>query len=122
MYIMKKPTDEYQGKKRRESINNAIEIVDDILAGKKDVVQGAKEVFYDALGEYDFQKETKKFIYDSVGLAKAYGLLDTCIDLSESDHRWHKRKTNEQLFEETEAMLLRELKAWHISLAHPQER
>ena len=111
--VMNRPkVDEDQDSKRQEAIDNARVIVAEIMDGKKDVVHGAKEVFYDALIEYDFPAETKKYVYDSIGLEKAYGLLDACMDLSDADHGWHKRKTNEQLLEEARTMLFEELKQW----------
>jgi hypothetical protein len=34
------------------------------------------------------------------------------MDLPNTDHRWQKRKTNEQLLEEARAMLFEELEEW----------
>ena len=97
---------------RQQAISDAVMIVDDILSDKKDIELGAKELFWIALDSYDFVSETKKYIYDSIGLAKAYGLLDACIDLRDADYSWQKGKTNKQLLDEARGELLKELKAW----------
>lgn len=97
---------------RQRAIDEAVAVVDDILSGKKDIELGAKEIFWTALDSYDFASETKKYVYDSIGLEKAYGLLDACIDLRDADYPWQKGKTNEQLHDEARDELLKALKKW----------
>ncbi len=97
---------------RQAAIDYAVLITDRILLGDEDVITGARGIFYTALGEYPFEKESKKYAYDSIGLAKIYGLLDTYSDISEADIPWRKEKTNQELMDEVRAELLVELKKW----------
>ncbi len=107
---------------RQRAISEAVAVVDDILSGKKDIELGAKEIFWTALDSYDFASETKKYVYDSIGLEKAYGLLDTCDDLRDADYPWQKRKTNEQLLGEVRDELLKELKTWRGKYRNEQAK
>lgn len=100
--------------KRQAAIEKAYVIVDEITAGKRDVVEGAKALFWSAFDEYDFTTETKKYVYDSIGLEKAYGLLDSCTELPDADHQWQKNKTNDELLIEARTGLLNELTAWRL--------
>lgn len=99
--------------KRQEVLDEASLLIDEILAGKEDVELGANKLFFNILGQYDFNAEIKKYVYDSIGLERAYGLLDTCMDLRDSDHQWEKKRSNEQLLEEVRIELFEQLQQWH---------
>ena len=98
--------------KRQTAIEYALAIVDEILAGEKDIISGTKEIIDNAIGSYDFYSESKLHSYDSIYFEKAYGLFDTFEELSNADHAWQKDKTNEQLMEEIKSELREELKKW----------
>ena len=97
---------------RQAAIQRACSIADEIVAGRRNVIEGAKELFWEALDDYDFAAEAKKYIYDSIGLEKAYGLLDTYSDLQDAEYQWQKDKTNEELLAEVRTELLDELSTW----------
>ena len=98
--------------KRQAALDYALIITDQILTGDEDIITGTRRIFTIALAEYPFEKETRKYVYDSIGLEKIYGLLDTYSDISEADIPWHKEKTNRELMDEVRAELLVELKKW----------
>ena len=98
--------------KRQVALDYALIIAGQILTGDEDTITGTRSIFTIALGEYPFEKETRKYVYDSIGLEKIYGLLDTYSDISEADIPWRKEKTNQELMDEVRAELLVELKKW----------
>lgn len=98
--------------KREAAIEYALTIVDEILAGEKEIISGSRELVYKAIGAYDFYSESKQYSYDSIGFEKAYGLFDTFEELNKADKPWQKEKTNEELMEEAKAELLEELRKW----------
>ena len=97
---------------REAAVGYAVLITDQILSGDEDVIIGARNIFNIALHNFPFEKETKKYIYDSIGLAKIYGLLDIYDDVRDADRPWKKDRTNEQLMDGVKAELLAELKRW----------
>jgi len=98
--------------KRVAAIEYALALVDEILDGKRDVIQGTREIMYNAIASYDFFSETKKYCYDSIGLDKVYVLLDTLDEISGGDWSWLPEKTNIQVMTETKAELFIELEKW----------
>jgi hypothetical protein len=98
--------------RREAALQYAFGIVDDILAGNRDVFEGTSEIRYAAIDSFDFFEETKEYYYDSVGFEKAYGLFVTIDELSDAISPWKEGKTNEQLISETREELLQELKRW----------
>lgn len=98
--------------KRQAAIEYAFAIVDEILEGKKDVIDGTREIRYKAIDSYDFFSESKQYCYDSIGFESAYGLFDSYEELSNADRPWQAEKTNEQLMKETKVELLGELENW----------
>src|SRR5690606_18407238 len=98
--------------KRQAALEFATAIVEEILEGKKDVISGTREIHSDAISSYDFFSENKRYCYDSIGFERAYGLLNTCDDLSGAVEPWSKEKSNQELLAETRAELLEELKKW----------
>ena len=99
--------------KRKASIELASAILDEILLGEKDLIEGLREIKYQALDSYDFFKENKEYCYDSIGFEKIYGLYDSFEDLSIADSPWHLIKSNKQLMEELKEKLFSELKIWN---------
>ena len=96
--------------KRQAAINYSLAIVEEILEGKKDVIEGTREIRYKAIGSYDFFSESKQYCYDSIGFETAYGVFDTYDELSTADRPWQTEKTNEQLMSEVKQQLIEELK------------
>jgi hypothetical protein len=98
--------------KRQAAIEYSLAIVDEILDGQKNIIYGTYEIYNKALGSYNFDSEFKRYRYDSINFAKAYGLYWTYDDLSNSDYPWQAGKTNEQLMEEVKEELFAELKVF----------
>ena len=98
--------------KREAAIEYALAIVDEILAGEKDVISGTSEILNNAIGSYDFHSESKQYSYDSIELQGVYGLFDTYEELSSADTPLQKHKTNKELMEELKVELLEELRKW----------
>lgn len=97
---------------RRAALVIANSIVEDILSEKIDVITGVRLLQQQALYKYDFHSESKEYVYDSIGFAKAYGIYDTYCELSASDYPWQKGKTNAELLAEVKGDLLVALKDW----------
>lgn len=97
---------------RQAAIEYAMVIVDEILEGKKDVIEGTREIYSNAIGSYDFFSENKDYCYDSIGFELVYGLYVTYYDLEEADIPWQPDKSNQILMEETKIELLEELRNW----------
>lgn len=98
--------------KRKAALIAAQSIVEDILSKKIDVVAGVTLLQQQALDKYDFHSESKQFVYDSIGFAKAYGIYDTHCELSASDHPWQEGKTNAERLVKVKQDLLVALKDW----------
>lgn len=98
--------------RRQAALEYALAIVDEILEGEKEIIQGTKEICSNAIGSYDFFSETKDICFDSIGFEAVYGLSVTYSDLVEADHSWDTLKTNKQLMIEVETELFDELKKW----------
>jgi len=98
--------------RRQAAIEYAFGIVDEILLGKKDLINGMKEIYQSAISSYDFESETKNYVYDSISFETAYGLFVTHEELMQADRPWQIEKTNEQLMVETKTELFEELKKW----------
>ena len=98
--------------RRKAALEYAIAIVDEILEGKKEIIQGTKEINCNAIDSFDFNSENKKYCFDSIGFEAIYGLFVTHNDLLEADYSWKMFKTNKQLMIEVKAELLVELKKW----------
>ena len=102
--------------RRQAAIEYALALVDEIIKGNIEVIDGTREIRYKAIDSYDFFSESKQYCYDSIGFEKAYGLFDTFDELSVADTPWQTDKTNEQLMQETKIELLEELKRWRDKL------
>ena len=98
--------------RRQAALEYALAVVDEILKGEKEIIQGTKEIRCNAIDSFDFYSDNKEYCYDSIGFEAIYGLFVTYYDLLETDHPWDKLKTNEQLMIEVKAELLDELKKW----------
>ena len=98
--------------RRQAALEYALAIVDEILEGEKEIIQGTMEISYNAIDSFDFYSDNKKYCYDSIGFEAIYGLFVTYNDLLDADHPWQKFKTNKQLMVEVKTELLDELKIW----------
>jgi len=98
--------------KRKAALEYASALIDEILEGHNEIIQGTKEIFHNAIDSYDFFSENKAFCYDSIGFEAVYGLFVTYNDLLEADYRWQIGKTNKQLMERVKGELWEELKKW----------
>jgi hypothetical protein len=98
--------------KRQAAIEYAYGVIDEILSGQKEIITGTQEVSSQALASYEFSSESEKYVFENIGFAKAYGLLDTFDELKHADHPWHETKSNAELMAEVKQLLLEELKIW----------
>jgi hypothetical protein len=99
--------------KRNAALQYITGIVQDILNGKKDLIEGLTEIKSNALDSYDFFSETKKYVYDSIGFETIYGLYDTYDDLLNPLCKWDFKKSIETRKSETRTELIVELKKWN---------
>jgi len=60
--------------KRKAALIYSDAILDEITSGTKNIIEGINEIKNDTLGNYDFYSESVKFVYDSIGFEKIYGL------------------------------------------------
>jgi hypothetical protein len=99
-------------KKRDAALLYSNGIMDEILNEEKDVIDGVYEIKNFAIDSYDFRTETKKYLFDSIGFEKAYGLFVEYYDLKDS----FANESNQNLMTETKAELLVEIKNWKLKL------
>ena len=99
-------------KPREAALEYALAIVEEIEEGKKEIIDGVKEIRYNSIDSYDFFGETEKYCYDSIGFEKVYGLFVNYEDLSDAEYRWQKNKTNDQLMNEVKNDLFEEIIKW----------
>lgn len=67
--------------KRQAALVYALAIVNEIIDGTKDLIDGITEIKYKAIDSYDFLSENNRFVYDSIGFERVYGLYDNYDDL-----------------------------------------
>ena len=99
--------------KRRESAliySNAV--INEILTNKKDIIDGVYEIKNYAIDSYDFRNETKKYVFDSIGFDKVYGLFIQYYDLKDS----FESESNQTLMTEIKTELFSEIKNWELKL------
>ncbi len=104
---------------RTAALEYALAVVDDIVKGEMDIIEGMEEVVFKALYSYDFHSENRIYVFDSIGFEKSYGLLGTYDDLCNADKPWQPEKTNQQLMTEVKDELLEELKQWSAKQKPP---
>lgn len=97
---------------RQAALEFAIALINEILAGKLEIIKGITEIIYKAFSSHDFSPEDKQYCYDSIGFDTIYGLYDTYEELAKADIRWEKNKTNKELMIEVKEKLLSELQKW----------
>lgn len=102
--------------KRNAALEYAEGVTADILNQKKDLIEGLREIYTNAIGSYDFFSETNKFAYDSIGFERLYGLYDTYDDLLSPLCKWTSKKSIETLKRETWTEIEVELKKWSEKL------
>jgi len=98
--------------KRQAALEYSFALVDEIVDGKKEMIEAVNEIFHRALDRYDFDSENIRYRYDSIGFETAYGLFVTYNDLRDADRPWQAGKTNEELMIEVKEQLLQELIKW----------
>ncbi len=98
--------------KRQAAIQFGIAIIDEVIAGKIDVINGTKRIIDEIIYKDHLFSENKEFCYDGIGFAAAYGLYYTYDDLSVADHQWQIIKSNEELMIEVKKELFEELRKW----------
>ena len=91
---------------REASLIYSSGILDDILNGKKEIVQGVYEIKNNALSSYDFFAESDKYCYDSIGFEHIFGLFNEYYDSLD------ELKIDKNHLEEIKTELLVELKKW----------
>ena len=99
-------------KKRDASLMYSSGIVDEILNGQKDIIEGVDEIKNYAIDSYNFRDETDKYLFDSIGFERAYGLYVEYYDLLDE----FISESNKTLIKETKAELFDEIKKWDIKL------
>lgn len=98
--------------KRSAAIELAIYYAQKVIENKMNPIEGTSNIVINCLSSYDFSKESKRFVFDSIGFEKAFGLYDMHEDLRRADHSWSVTKTNEQLKMDIKLELMSELKVW----------
>lgn len=97
--------------RRRAAIIYAQGIIDDILTGETEIIEGIYEIKNKAIDSFDFFSESQKYCYDSIGFEKIYGLFDEYFEVKECGSSWNKRKKG-KLTSEIKSELFNELKKW----------
>jgi hypothetical protein len=99
--------------KRQAAFEYALGIVDEVIEGKKNIIDGTREIIWKALSSYDFNSADKEYVYDSISISKVYGLYYEYDDLTNGlVKQLPSDKTDEQLQAEVKEQLLNELKIW----------
>lgn len=107
--------------KRQAALDYACAIAEEIFDGQKEIIQGIREIKWDALDSYDFFSESKEFYFDSICFHTVYGIYDTCDNLSHKQKQWQEEKTNEELMIELKSELMLELKNWYDKMNKSQK-
>ncbi|PTR00918.1 hypothetical protein C8P68_101147 [Mucilaginibacter yixingensis] len=79
--------------KRDACIIYALSIADDIFSEKIDLAKGASKMYYEAINRFDFNSETQRYAYDSIGFEQVYSLLMEYEDTLDS---WPINETLQQ--------------------------
>ena len=90
---------------KEAAIEYALMKLDDLIAGKVDVLNGAWGVLK-AINCY------VSYNFESIGLDKSYADYITLEELTLADHRWSNKKTNEELMVNAKIILFEDLKGW----------
>lgn len=98
--------------KRQAALQYMHALVEEILDGQREIIQGTKEIVRNILHRYESISEDKVFVFDGIFFEKAYGLLDKYDEIAAADIPWQKEKTNEELMIDVKAELLKELRIW----------
>jgi hypothetical protein len=77
-------------------------LIDEIIDNKMEPHRGIHSIIHDIYHQMDWSQTSKKYVGDSIGIEKLYGLCDTYDDLLESKYRWSLTKTNKNLLAELE--------------------
>ena len=85
------------------------EIVDDIINKKISPHKGIHSIIWDVYHKMDWDEKNGKYAGDCIGIEKLYGLCDSYDDLLNAENRRHKFKTNQQLLDELEIEIYKEI-------------
>jgi hypothetical protein len=96
--------------KRDAALLYANGLIEDILNGKREIIEGINEIKYDALNSFDFFSESREYCFDSIGFDKLNGLFESYFDI-EFNSRWTASK-NAKIKDEIKSELLLELRKW----------
>ncbi|MCH2032271.1 MAG: hypothetical protein MK202_02030 [Tenacibaculum sp.] len=91
---------------REATLTYSSGILEDILNGEKEIIQGVYEIKNNALSNYDFYAESDKYYFDSIGFEHIFGLFNAYYDSLD------ELKIDTIHLEKIEKELLLELKKW----------
>jgi hypothetical protein len=74
--------------------------IDKIMNREIDPHEGIHLVIHDVYYRTSWAGKNKVYVGDAIGIEELLGLCDTFDDLSVTDHRWDKTKTNDELLQE----------------------
>ena len=75
-------------------------LIDAIIDGSIEPHEGIHRLIHNVYNVMDWSASTKKFVGDSIGIEKLYGLCVNFDELSEAKHRWSLWKSNKKLLTE----------------------
>ena len=101
--------------KRQATIEFAVAIAEQTIAGKIDLILGTKQMI-ETIHTYDFFSDSKNYCYDSIGFENVYGVYYNYDDLVNADHPWQVNKTNDELIVEVKVELLEALRKWYAMI------
>jgi hypothetical protein len=91
-----------------------------IIENKIDPHAGIHLIIWKIYHNMDWFSENDKFDGGSIGMQRLYGFCVTYDELSESSHRWDKKKTNLELLAELRQEIIEASKEYVQYLAQPQ--
>ncbi|TAJ14711.1 hypothetical protein DMA11_04035 [Marinilabiliaceae bacterium JC017] len=97
--------------RREAALLYADGLIDDILNGKRELIDGIYEIKDDAINSFDFFSESKKYCYDSIGFEAVYALFEDYYDINEYGSSWSEKKKT-KMKNKIKTELLLELKKW----------
>jgi hypothetical protein len=98
--------------KREAVIEYAILIIEEILNGKMELIEGISEIKCNSIDKYNFFDNNKVYRYDSIGFELIFSLYVEHSDLIIAEEQFLKDKSNKELLTEIENELMYELKKW----------
>jgi len=87
-------------------------LIREILDNSIDAYEGSSILFREIFDLTDFRDKDTYYVYDSIGLAKAYSYYSTIGDLLQAAESWDTLKTNADLIEGAKVQIKAELINW----------